>query len=337
MGNPVLVEVVRGSRVESEHRGRVAVVDAGGAAVLGFGDVGRPIFPRSAIKPMQALPLLDSGAADRFAFGDEELALASASHSGEPAHVAIVERMLARAGLDVSALACGAHPPIHAASAQALARSGRAPSPLHNNCSGKHAGFLCAARALGAEPAGYTDPEHAVQRAVRAALEGLAGVSIAEGSYGVDGCSVPTWPLPLDRLAGAFARFATGQGLGPERARAAARITAACTARPYLVAGTGRFCTRIMEHFGKRILVKTGAEGVLCGAFPELGLGLAIKCDDGAGRAAEVAMTALIARLLPLDRADEAVLAPMLHPVLRNWNGIEVGALRPTEILVQRT
>src|SRR5229473_1592905 len=160
MTNPVLVEVVRGSLLESEHRGTAAVIDADGNAVLLLGDVARPVFPRSAIKPLQALPLVESGAADRFGFGEDELALASASHAGEPSHVALVERMLARAGLDAAALACGAHPPSHAPSAQALARSGREPSALHNNCSGKHAGFLCVACAMEANPAGYADPAH---------------------------------------------------------------------------------------------------------------------------------------------------------------------------------
>ena len=323
MSNPVLVEVVRGARVESEHRGRVAVMDSDGAAVLAWGDVSRPIFPRSAVKPLQALPLVESGAADGFGFGHEELALASASHSGEPAHVAVVEHMLARAGLDAAALA--------------LARSGREPTPLHNNCSGKHAGFLCAACGVGAEPAGYARPDHPVQRAVRAALEGLTGVAIGEGTHAIDGCSVPTWPLPLERLAYAFARFGTGQGLGAERIRAAGRIRTACAARPYLVAGTGRFCTRILEHFGDRVLVKAGAEGVLCAAFPELGLGVAIKCDDGAGRAAEVVLAGLILRLLRLEEADHAALAPLARPILRNWNGIEIGMLRATEILAQHT
>src|SRR6266516_4306105 len=294
MTNPVLVEVIRGSLLESEHRGSAAVIDADGKPVLLLGDVARPVFPRSAVKPLQALALVESGAADRFGFGNDELALASASHSGEPAHVASVERMLARAGLDAGALACGAHPPIHAPSAQALARSGRDPSALHNNCSGKHAGFLCAA------------------------------------------CSVPTWPLPLEKLAYAFARFGTGRGLEPRRAAAAGRILAACAARPHLVAGTGRFCTRTMEHFGERVLLKGGAEGVFCGALPQSGIGIAIKCEDGAARAAEVVMAALISRLLVLDDADRAALAPLVRPALRNWNGIEVGGLRPSELLAQR-
>ncbi len=337
MTSPVLVEVIRGSLLESEHRGRVAVIDADGNAVLRLGDVARPVFPRSAVKPLQALPLVETGAADRFGFGDEELALASASHAGEPAHVALVEHMLARAGLDAAALVCGAHPPIHAPSAQALARSGREPSALHNNCSGKHAGFLCVACAMEANPAGYADPAHPVQRAVKAAIEGIAGVALEDRSRAIDGCSVPTWALPLEKLAHGFARFGTGRGLDPHRAQAAARIRAACAANPYLVAGTGRFCTRVMAHFGGRVLVKGGAEGVLCGALPEAGLGIAVKCDDGTARAAEVVMATLISRLLALDDADRGALAPLVQPGLRNWNGVEVGVLRPSDLLAQRT
>src|SRR6185295_10373924 len=149
MGNPVLVEALRGALTESRHRGAVAVVDADGAAVLALGDVAQPVYPRSAVKPLQALPLVESGAADRYGFGDEELALACASHGGEPPHIAVAARMLSRAGLDVGALECGTHWPTQQSSAQALARAGAAPSALHNNCSGKHAGFLCVACAAG--------------------------------------------------------------------------------------------------------------------------------------------------------------------------------------------
>src|SRR5215471_21445903 len=173
MTNPVLVEVMRGSRIESRHRGSVAVVDADGAPALILGDVARPVFPRSAVKALQALVLVESGAADRYGFGEEELALACASHGGEPGHVAAAERMLRAAGLDSSALACGTHWPLHQPSAQALARAGGTASALHNNCSGKHAGFLCAACAMAAEPAGYIEAQHPVQRAVKAVLETL--------------------------------------------------------------------------------------------------------------------------------------------------------------------
>ena len=332
MSNPVLVEVIRGALVESRHRGAVAVVDAEGGAVFAAGDVAAPVFPRSAVKALQALPLIEQGAADRFALADRELALACASHSGEAGHVAGVERMLAKAGLSPSALRCGAHWPVAQDAAAAAARAG-GPSALHNNCSGKHAGFLCLACATGVDPAEYFRPEHPVQRCVRAVLEDFTGVALGRDVCAIDGCSVPTWAVPLERLAHAFARFGTGHGLGPDRARAAARLREACARHPWFVAGTGRFCTEIMTWFGTRVFVKTGAEGVYCGALPEQGLGIAVKCDDGAGRAAQAIMAALIARFLPLDAADRVALAPFVAPVLRNWNGFEVGAIRTTDAL----
>ena len=237
--------------------------------------------------------------------------------------------MLARAGLDAAALECGAHWPSHQAASQALARSGDAPSALHNNCSGKHASFVCVACASGVDHRGYVAAGHPVQREVRAAIETLTGVGVSEDQCGIDGCSIPTWGVPLSALAHAFARFGTGHGLAPERAKAAARLRAACAAQPWFVAGTGRFCSEIMKLFGARVLVKTGAEGVFCAALPEQGLGIALKCDDGAGRAAEVMMAALIARFLPLTDDERTALDRYVRPVLRNWNGIAVGGLRP--------
>jgi L-asparaginase II len=329
MTNPVLVEVWRGPLVESTHRGAVAVADADGAVALAIGDVAKPVFPRSAIKALQALPLLESGAADRYGFGEAELALACASHSGEPAHVAGVAGVLAKAGLDPSALRCGAHYPISQAAAFALARGG-GPSALHNNCSGKHAGFLCVACATGIALEDYWRPQHAVQREVRAVLEDFTGVVLAEERCAIDGCSVPTWAVPLQNLARGLAKFATGHGVSRERGQAAARLLRACAQQPWYVAGTGRFCTEVMQIFGARAYVKTGAEGVYAGALPELGLGIAIKCDDGAGRAAQAIMAAVIARFLPLADGEREALARFVRPVLTNWNGIEVGALRVT-------
>jgi L-asparaginase II len=329
MSNPVLVEVTRGPLVESRHRGAVAVTDIEGRNVFAVGDITAPVFPRSAIKALQAIALVESGAADRYGFGDEDLALACASHSGEPAHIAGVVRMLAKTGLDVSALRCGAHWPISQSAAYALARTAT-PSALHNNCSGKHAGFLCLACAMGADTAEYFRPQHPVQREVRAVLENFTGAVLGEDVCAIDGCSVPTWAMPLQNLAHGFAKFATGHGLAPARATAAARLRQACAAKPWFVAGTGRFCTGIMELFGERTFVKTGAEGVYCGALPRLGLGIAIKCDDGAARAAQAVMAATIARFLPLEAAERAALAPLVQPVLRNWNGFEVGAIRVT-------
>jgi L-asparaginase II len=327
MSNPVLIEVLRGDRVESRHRGAVVVADASGAVAFGVGDVEQPVYPRSAIKAIQALPLVESGAADRFGFGARELALACASHGGEPAHVETASLMLSRAGLDVTALECGAHWPMHHPSGQALARSGGQASALHNNCSGKHAGFLCVACTMGVNTAGYVSASHAVQREVKGALENLTGATLDEPA--IDGCSVPTWAVPLSALARGFALLATGQGLAPQRAKAAARLMAACAQEPWHVAGTRRFCTDIMRAFGPRVFVKTGAEGVYAAALPEQGLGIAVKCDDGAGRAAETITACVLARFLP-DEADRSALARFTQPALRNWNGTTVGALRAT-------
>jgi L-asparaginase II len=332
MTNPILVEVMRGSLVESRHRGAVAISDAEGRSVLAEGDVAALVFPRSAIKALQAIALVEYGAADRYGFDDEALALACASHSGEPAHVAGVERMLAKIGLDASALRCGVHWPISQSAAYALARSGTA-SALHNNCSGKHAGFLCLACATGIDSADYFRPEHPVQRQVRAVLEDFTGVGLGQDVCGIDGCSVPTWAVPLQNLAHGFAKFGTGRNLSPARAAAAARLRQACTAKPWFVAGTERFCTEIMQVFGGRVFVKTGAEGVNCAALPEQGLGIAIKCDDGAARAAQAIMAATIARFLPLDAAEHAALRRFREPILRNWNGFEFGAIRVTTAL----
>src|SRR5215467_14497601 len=324
MANPVLVEVIRGPLIESRHRGAVAVSDAEGQSIFTLGDVAAPVFPRSAVKALQAVPLIERGAADRFDLDDEELALACASHSGEAAHVAGVERMLAKAGLLPSDLRCGVHWPIAQAAAAAVARSG-APSALHNNCSGKHAGFLCVARAIGVEPADYWRPEHPVQRAVRGVIEDFTGASLAETCCAIDGCSVPTWAVPLRNLAHGFAKFGTGRGVSAERTRAAARLRQACAAAPWFVAGTGRFCTEVMQLFGQRVFVKTGAEGVYCAALPEPGLGIAVKCDDGASRAAQAIMAAVIVRFLSLTASERAATERLIEPPLRNWNGFEVG------------
>ena len=329
MENPIVVEVTRGARVESFHRGAGAVVDADGRVVFAFGDVTRPVFPRSAVKALQALPLIESGAADRLGLGGEAIALSCASHSGEPAHVALASAMLAKAGTDVSVLACGAHWPLGGEAARALARSGGAPTALHNNCSGKHAGFVCLACASGVDPAGYETPEHLVQREVKAAIEDVVGERLDESRRGIDGCSIPTYAIPLLALARGFARFGTGQGLGAVRQAAARRIRAAVAAHPVMVAGTGRFDTEVMKLLGARAFTKTGAEGVFCAALPELGLGLAVKADDGAGRAAEVMIAALIAKFLPMSDAERAGFARFVAPRLLNWRGLDVGSLRP--------
>jgi L-asparaginase II len=329
MANPRVVEVTRGFLVESRHRGSGAVIDAAGAVALSFGDIDRPIYPRSAVKAFQALPLIESGAADKFGLSEAEIALACASHSGEAAHVDGAAAMLGKAGLAASALACGAHWPLGEKAERALARSGATPSPLHNNCSGKHAGFLCLACASGWDARGYEAASHPVQRVAKAAIEELVGVTLGADVCGTDGCSIPTYAVPLRALARGFARFATGQGLAPARERAARRIREAVAAHPRMVAGEGRFDTDVMTLLGARVFTKTGAEGVFCAALPELGFGLAVKADDGATRAAQVMIAALIAKFLPMSEPERARFEAFLTPTLRNWNGLEVGRVQP--------
>lgn len=316
--NPVLVEVTRGGRAESAHRGAAVVTDGAGRVVFQAGDIDGAVFPRSAVKAFLALPLIESGAADRLGLTAAEIALACSSHSGEAVHVATARSMLAKAGRDASCLECGAHWPFDATAARVLAAAGQAPGALHNNCSGKHAGFVCLACADGEDPAGYVRPDHPTMRRVTAALAEATGTRLDEDNRATDGCSIPTYAIPLRALAAGFARFGAAGG-------AASRIRAAVAAHPFLVAGTDRFDTLLMTALGARAFAKGGAEGVHCAALPELGLGLAVKCDDGAGRAAELICAALIARFLG-DGVPDALLRPALH----NWNGIAVGALRVT-------
>ncbi|MDX8443736.1 asparaginase [Mesorhizobium australafricanum] len=333
MTNPVLVEVTRGAVVESAHRGAVSVFDADGRPVLEIGDTDRPVFPRSAVKAIQALPLVESGAADAYGFGNRELALACASHSGEPAHVELATAMLAKAGLDRKALECGAHWPSSHDATIALARAGGVPNALHNNCSGKHSGFLCTCAHAGISHGGYVKAGHALQEMVREAMQSVTGAAHDVDHCGTDGCSIPTYAVPLKSFARGFARMATGRGFSPERAKAAKRLLSACMAEPFLVAGTGKADVALMQAAPGRIFVKTGAEGVYCAALPELGLGIALKCDDGAGRAAEGMIAAVLAKLLGSDEALAARLTGLARPAIESRVGAKVGLLRPTAAL----
>ena len=332
MANPVIAEVTRGGRLESRHRGRIVVVDADGDVLFAAGDVDEPTYPRSALKLLQALPLVESGAADALGFGDRELALACASHSSEPAHVDAVLSMLGAAGLGEGDLRCGAHWPLFRPDdLVAMARDGRTPGRAHNNCSGKHAGFLCACVHEGWPFADYLAPDSTVQREVRAVIEALTGAALSADRCGHDGCSAPTYAVPLADFARAFARCGAGRGLDPLRAAAARRLMAASMAEPHMVAGTGRMCTRLMAACGGRVYAKTGAEGVYVAAMPEAGIALALKCDDGATRAAEVALAAALLRALGEAHDLSAVIAPFARKPVRDWNGAEVGVIRAVD------
>jgi len=312
MSPPVVVEVLRGHVIESRHEVDVAVVGADGHR-SGFGNPGRNVLARSAIKPIQAFPLVATGAADAFDLSQRRLALSCASHNGEAGHVDEVVSWLGDIGLDPSALECGVHPPIDGSACDALVEAGVSPGAQHNNCSGKHSGFLTTCVHLGLDPAGYIRPEHAVQRDhITKAIEAACEVSLDDETPVVDGCGIPVWELTLDSLAGGWARIS-----GTDEGR---RLYAAMAAEPFFVAGSGRLSTRVMEAVGGPVAVKGGAEGVFCGVHVESGLAWAVKARDGAGRAAEAAML-WVMRDLGFDPGVE------LDP-LANAAGRRVGELR---------
>ncbi len=326
--NPVLVEVLRGDLVESRHRGSLVICDRHGQVVLAAGDYQRRVYGRSAIKCLQALPLIESGAADHFALGNRELALACASHGGEPAHVECVTRWLSRIGCSPQDLECGSQPPMHPASAEALTAIGEAPGPLHNNCSGKHAGFLSIARHQGIPTSGYIDESHPVQQQVEAAIAAMCGQDLARAPRGTDGCGIPVIALPLFGIALAMARFADPRELPESRRNACERLRAAIAAEPFMIAGSDRLCSRLIRASQGRALVKTGAEGVYTAIIPETGLGVAVKADDGASRAAEVIISTLLRQMELLPDSDDEELTALTAPPLFNRAGRRIGQLR---------
>jgi L-asparaginase II len=330
--NPILVEVVRGALSESVHRGAVAVADTEGRMLLALGDVERPVFPRSAIKAFQAMPLVESGAADAFALGEAELAVACASHSGDAIHLEAVRSLLDKAGVEERLLACGAHWPLSEGAQREIARAGNTPRPIHNNCSGKHAGMLATAVQLGVRPQGYELPDHPVQIEIARVISELCGVRLDADRMGVDGCSVPTYAVPLKALATGFARLGAPAGLAAPRQEAARRLVQACFRKPGLVAGEGRFDTVAMRKLAPAVFCKGGAEGVHCAALPELGLGIALKIDDGAKRGAEAVMAHLFAALVP---GANTALGDFLDGELRNWKGQRAGGIQASAILAE--
>ncbi|MFQ5546056.1 MAG: asparaginase, partial [Acidiferrobacterales bacterium] len=328
--NPVLVDVWRGDMVESRHRGAVAVVEARGNVVAAWGDIERTVFARSAIKPLQALPLVESGAAESLEVSDEELALACASHGGEPEHVQTANNWLDRIGLGPDDLECGGHLPLYQPATAALLRSDDALSALHNNCSGKHVGFLATAIHLGESTHGYSHPDHPVQRRVRRTLEDLSGEKLVDAPTGIDGCGIPVTGLSLRATAYAMSRLGNPHDLPVKRARACERVAQAMVNAPFMVAGSKRFCTEVMRVTGSDAIVKTGAEGFFTAAFPIKGFGVALKIDDGASRAAEVAMGAILRYLKILDASTVQSLSEHLEPPVQNWAGTPVGRICTT-------
>lgn len=334
MENPILVESLRGDVVESIHRGAIAVCDPLGRVVHAWGDIDRLVYPRSAIKALQALPLVESGAADHFALSDAELALACSSHNAEIKHCDTVSNWLSKVGLNGDALECGAHEPLHQPSALALHLQKMPSARIHNNCSGKHSGMLTTAVHLGEKTAGYIDRDHPVQQRWIDAVGEMAGIDLHRLPWNYDGCGIPVIALPLQATATAFARFATPDHLSQTRAEAIDRLAGAIASNPFMVAGSGRLCTEIMALTGRRILVKTGADGVYTAAIPDLNLGIALKIEDGQTIAAEVAMVGVLAKLKLLHADELEALADRRKVPIKNSRDVLTGHHQVAEALL---
>ncbi|MDF2365885.1 asparaginase [Sneathiella sp.] len=325
---PFTVSVTRGPMVESRHLVLAAVSDSAGKMVRSWGNVDSPVYLRSAIKPLQALPLIESGAADAFNVSEKELSLACASHTGEPIHVEAVTAWLDRLGLGIEDLECGSHWPTYDPAARALAAAGQEPTAAHNNCSGKHSGFLCTAVHLKEKTNGYIRREHPVQQRIVTILEEFTDLDLSNAPVGIDGCSIPTIGIPLEHAALAFARFADPSKLSTDRAKACARLQKAISKYPEMIAGSDRLCTAINGAANGKVIVKVGAEGVYLAALPEAGIGIAIKAVDGTTRAVEVALGAILDELGVLDDTIHRAIDPFVRPILRNRNDITVGEIK---------
>ena len=333
----VLVETTRGGIVESVHHGVIAVADVSGELVASAGDPNRVVFYRSSAKPFQAIPVVESGAADRFGFTPRELALCCASHSGEPHHQAEVSAMLAKVGLGVEALRCGCIVPYNDEEGARVAAGLVPMSPLQCDCSGKHAGMLAVCVHEGLPTESYLEPEHPLQRRILAIMAEVLRVPVGAIGLGTDGCSLPTFAAPVASFACSWATLADPEaapaGQGREHATALGRLAAAMVEAPENVAGEGEFVTDLMAISGGRVVAKSGAEGLFCLALPERGLGVAVRVLDGSFRAHPVVVAALLHQLGALDEATLAAIAERHPAAIRNHNGWHVGELRSAFVL----
>ncbi|MCI2395370.1 asparaginase [Aliiroseovarius sediminis] len=326
-----LVEVWRGDILESQHCGHAVVCNAKGEIVEGWGDPDQVILPRSSAKMLQALPLVESGAADAAGLSSEQLALSCASHQGAAIHTERVTRWLADMNLGNDDLLCGPQMPADSDAKNGLIKTDQSPCRIHNNCSGKHAGFLTLSRHLGAG-ANYVDLDHPVQKAIKAAFEEITREN--SPGYGVDGCSAPNFASTLAGMGRAMGTFAGAKSEGSRRQTAIVRLREAMMLHPELVAGETRACTELMRAAPGKIAVKTGAEAFFVAILPEQELGVALKVTDGATRASECAIATILVRLGVLDAGDPMVKKRM-NPVVKNFAGLDTGEIRPSEVLLK--
>jgi L-asparaginase II len=324
---PLSVEVVRGSTVESHHNVMAVMMDETGATVGQWGNPEFLTFPRSAIKMLQALPLIETGTADAFELNDVQLCLSCASHNGEEKHIMAIASYMKRTGVRESMLACGAHLPYNEQAAHELIRRDVKPTPIVNNCSGKHTGMMATCIHLKENPEGYERYDHPQQVRVRRALSETMQLDVHKAPYGIDGCGIPTYALPLKNLALGMVSLISAKE-SADRRFAARKLIEAVRREPFYIAGTGDFNTEVILKTDGRCVVKGGAEGVFCGVIPEKGLAFALKAEDGSGRASQAAAGCLLQSYGAITAAESESLKSYLQPKVKNWKGLEVGQIR---------
>lgn len=325
----VLVEVTRGPLVENRHRGHVAVVDWQGKLLYSAGDPQHLTYWRSSAKPIQALPVVELGAVDHFGITPRELSIFCASHNGEIFHTETVRTIFTKIGQDYSLLQCGVHPPYHRDTAKAMLLAGEEPTVLHSNCSGKHSGMLTLITHLALDPSNYLDLNHPLQQIILDYIAHLTGYPREKIAIGIDGCGVPVHGLPLYNMSLAYARLAKPQGLAEQRQAAIARITGAMTGNPEMVSGTDGFCTKLMRVGAGKLIAKGGAAGVYCVGVAQEGIGITVKCEDGASRGREPVVVEVLSQLGLLSAEQVEALADFHHPQNINHRGEKCGEVRP--------
>ncbi|WIY26707.1 asparaginase [Parasedimentitalea psychrophila] len=331
MTNPVpMAEIWRGQLLESLHLGHAVVCDDSGQVVRSWGDPDAVIYPRSSSKMIQALPLITSGAAEKFGLTSEQLALACASHNGAAIHTSRVNAWLSQLGLSDGDFRCGPQLPSDIPARNDLIKTDTSPCQVHNNCSGKHAGFLTLAKHMGAGPE-YVELDHPVQQAGLTAFEETTGQD--SPCYGIDGCSAPNFATTVTGMARSMAWFASASDRSDRASLAGQQLVAAMTQHPDLVAGEGKACTNLMRAMGGKVAIKTGAEGFYIAIIPEKRMGIALKIADGATRASECAIAAILVSLGVLDANHPETVKYMNAPLL-NRRDINCGVVRPAAELL---
>ncbi|WP_415061912.1 asparaginase [Bdellovibrio sp.] len=324
---PLVVEVLRGPVVESLHQVMAVVVNEIGNVTHFWGNPQFLTLPRSAIKMLQALPLIESGAADKYGLEDKHIALACASHRGEKDHLQALQQWAEKVQIKESSYICGPHLPLDETSSHEMIRRGQSPTVFCNNCAGKHSALITTCLHLGEDPAGYEKYEHNAQKRLRKILTETMRVDHSKVAAGIDGCGIPTYAVPLQAMATGMSTFINPKET-PARKAACERILRAVKAFPFYVSGSDNFTTAVIEKSQGRAIVKGGAEGVFCGVLPEKRVAFAIKASDGAGRAAQVAAASLLLQLGGLNEAEFKALAKYTMPSVTNWRGDVVGQMR---------